>query len=212
MTFATPQQISLVAEVCQSFAIDNGAFIFWKNGKKPDWAKFYLWLKKWLHHPRLDFYVIPDVIEGTEEENDALIEACPWPAKGAPVWHTNESIARLVRLAKRFPRVCIGSSGQYDVKFKTAYIARVKEALGAILNEFGQPITKIHLLRGLNPEIFVHLPVSSGDSTNVGRNIGIDSRWKGTYQPKSKVVRARILVDRIEYYNSACRLEVEYDL
>lgn len=212
VTFAAPQQIRLVAETCQSFGIDNGAFIFWNNGEKPNWNKFYTWLRPWLYHPRLDFFVIPDVIEGTEEENDALIAACPYPEKGAPVWHTNESIERLVRLAHAFPRVCIGSSGEYDVNRKAAYLARVRKALRAICNAEGQPITKIHLLRGLNPEIFTQLPVASADSTNVGRNIGIDSRWKGTYQPKSKIVRTRILVDRIEFFNSACRLEMEYDL
>jgi hypothetical protein len=213
VAYATPQQIRLVAEVCRSFAIDNGAFIFWQNDREPDWPAFYTWLAHWIFHPRLDFVVIPDKIEGTEAENDALIEAWPYgKEKGAPVWHTNESPERLQRLAREFPRVCIGSSGEYDVKWKDKYLARVKEVLHPICNSQGFPTTKIHLLRGLNPAIFTKLPASSADSTNVGRNIGIDSRWKGTYQPKSKTVRTRILVDRIEHFNSACRLEMEYDL
>lgn len=213
VTYAAPQQIRLVAEVCRSFAIDNGAFIFWNNGiTQDDWGKFYAWLSAWLHHPRLDFFVIPDVIEGSEEENDALIAACPYKEKGAPVWHTNESPERLQRLAAQFARVCIGSSGEYDVSFRTRYIARIKEVLRPICNSQGFPTTKIHLLRALNPAIFTQLPASSADSTNVGRNIGMDSRWKGTFQPRSKVVRTRILVDRINHFNSACRLEVEYDL
>lgn len=213
VSYATAQQMNLVAEVTQSFAIDNGAFIFWKNKIVPNWVHFYTWLAHWIDHPRLDFVVIPDKIEGTEAENDALLAA--WPhgkIKGAPVWHTNESPERLVRLAREYPRVCIGSSGEYDVQLVGKYLARVKSVLARICNEHGFPITKIHLLRGLNPEIFTKLPASSADSTTVGRNIGIDSRWKGTYQPKSKVVRTRILVDRIEHFNSACRLPVEYDL
>lgn len=213
VTYATPQQIRLVAELCQSFAIDNGAFIFWKNGKLPNWEKFYAWLAEWIFHPRLDFVVIPDVIEGSEAENDALINSWKYSeSKGAPVWHTNESFERLQRLARSFPRVCIGSSGEYDASRVGAYIAHVRRALRTICNFQGYPITKIHLLRGLNPKIFTQLPASSADSTNVGRNIGLDSSWKGTYQPKSKTVRTRILVDRIEYFNSACRLEMEYDL
>lgn len=213
VTFATPQQIRLAAKVTQSFAIDNGAFIFWKNGKTPDWEKFYNWLKQWIFHPRLDFVVIPDVIEGSEEENDALIGQWIYgKEKGAPVWHTNESFERLQRLAKTFPRVCIGSSGEYDASKVSAYVKHVRSALSTICNSQGYPITKIHLLRGLNPKIFTQLPASSADSTNIARNIGIDSAWKGTYQPKSKVVRTRILVDRIEYFNSACRLQMEYDL
>ena len=59
----------------------------------------------------------------------------------------------------------------------------------------------------LNPVIFSKLPLSSADSTNVARNIGIDSAWKGTYQPKSKETRAVVLTERIESYNSAAALE-----
>jgi hypothetical protein len=208
VSWATAQQIRLVAEHSQSFAIDNGAFIFWKNGVKPDWPLFYWWLEEWLHHPRLDFVVIPDVIGGTEEQNDQLIAEWPHGAhKGAPVWHTNESLERLQRLARDFPRVCIGSSGEFDVSLRSKYLDHVGRAIRSICNYEGYPITKIHLLRGLNPAIFTQLPVSSADSTNVARNIGIDSAWKGTYQPRSKQVRARILVDRIEYHNSLCRFD-----
>lgn len=213
VSYAAPQQLLLAMHYCQSFGIDNGAFNFWKNGiTNFDWAKFYAWLRPLINHPRLDFFVIPDVIEGTEEENDTLIAACPFKKKGAPVWHTNESPERLQCLAKQFSRVCIGSSGEYDVSGKAKYIARIKEVLAPICDRSGYPITRIHLLRGLNPEIYTKLPAASADSTNVGRNIGIDSRWKGTYQPRSKRVRTRILVDRIEHYNSACRLIPEYDL
>ncbi|HGF0958712.1 TPA: class I SAM-dependent methyltransferase [Yersinia enterocolitica] len=67
----------------------------------------------------------------------------------------------------------------------------------------GQPITKLHGLRMLNPTIFTRLPLASADSTNVARNIGIDSAWKGTYSPQSKETRASILVERIESFNGA---------
>lgn len=213
VSYAAPQQIGLAAEISQSFGIDNGAFTFWKTGKKVDWAKFYEWLLPWAWHPRLDFFCIPDVIGGTERENDALIAACPFDkSRAAPVWHTNESTARLIYLAKNFPRVCIGSSGEYDVQRVAAYLVRMKKVLRAIVNEDGQPRCKIHLLRGLNPAIFTQLPASSADATTVGRNIGLDDRWKGTYQPMSKPTRAIILRERIEWYNSACRLSPEYDL
>lgn len=213
VSYAAPQQIALAAEISQSFGIDNGAFTFWKSGKKIDWSKFYEWLMQWAWHPRLDFFCIPDVIGGTEKENDALISACPFGKdRAAPVWHTNESLPRFRYLARNFSRVCIGSSGEYDVSLVEPYVARVKQALRVIVNENGQPLCKVHLLRGLNPKIFTRLPASSADSTTVGRNIGLDDRWKGTYQPMSKITRAIILRERIEYYQSACRLEPEYDL
>jgi hypothetical protein len=55
----------------------------------------------------------------------------------------------------------------------------------------------------LNPEIFRRLPLSSADSTNVARNIGIDGAWHGSYQPSNRASRAKILVERIEALNAA---------
>lgn len=207
ISYADQRQIGLAAEYCQSFALDNGAFSFWNAGKDVDWDGFYQWVEEWRCHPGFDFAVIPDVIDGTEEENDALLEAWPFPAhQGAAVWHVNESIDRLVMLAKKWPRVCIGSSGEYDVTKKEAFLQRAHEAFSQIVNANGQPICKVHGLRMLNPEIFSKLPLSSADSTNVARSIGMDNDWRGQYSPRSKETRASILVERIEAHNSAPRL------
>lgn len=59
--------------------------------------------------------VIPDVIDGDEDANNALLVS--WSLrglpKGAPVWHLHESLDRLQRLAAGYERVCFGSSGSY---------------------------------------------------------------------------------------------------
>lgn len=207
ISFAAPQQIALAAAVCQSFILDNGAFTFWRQGKEVDWAGFYRWAGQWVNHPGCDFVIPPDVIDGSEADNDALLADCPLsPHRLAPVWHINESIDRLRRLATSYARVCIGSSGEFDVTKPEAFLQRAHEAIGAICNAEGQPITRLHGLRCLNPELFRHLPLAGADSTMVARNIGLDSAWKGTYQPRSKVTRTAILVERIEHFNGACRL------
>jgi hypothetical protein len=54
----------------------------------------------------------------------------------------------------------------------------------------------------LAPDIFSRLPLASADSTNVARNVQLDSRWTGSYAPQSKRVRGLILVDRIESQNA----------
>lgn len=206
VSFAAPSQIGLAAEVCQSFALDNGAFSLWRAKKPTDWPAYYAWVDEWRRHPGFDFAVIPDVIEGSEEENDALAGEWPLPRHlGAPVWHTNESIERLQRLAGSWPRVCIGSSGEFDVAVVRKALPRLIEASWAVADHLGRPQCKLHGLRMLNPAIFRHVPLSSADSTNVARNIGLDSRWKGTYSPRKKELRAQILVDRIEQFNGACR-------
>lgn len=203
VSFAATQQMALAAEVTQSFALDNGAFTFWKQGAETRWVDYYAWVDVWRTHPGFDFAVVPDVIEGTEAENDQLASEWPFPKhQGAVVWHINESIDRLRRLASEWPRVCIGSSGEWDVSSPKKFLVRAIEAVAAICAKDGRPICKLHGLRMLNPNIFSQLPLSSADSTNVARNIGIDSAWKGTYRPKSKETRAHIMVERIESHNS----------
>lgn len=62
----------------------------------------------------------------------------------------------------------------------------------------------------LNADILRHIPLSSADSTNVARNIGIDKAWdKSAYAPASKETRAAVLVKRIEAYNSASALNYD---
>jgi len=207
VSFAATQQMALAADVAQSFALDNGAFTFWKQGVETRWFGYYDWVNVWRRHPGFDWAVIPDVIEGSEAENDALADKWPFPRhQGAVVWHVNESIDRLKRLASEWPRVCIGSSGEWDVSTPRRFLGRAYQAIGAICDGDNRPICKLHGLRMLNPAIFSKLPLSSADSTNVARNIGIDSAWKGTYQPKSKETRAVILTERIESFNSAGEL------
>ena len=89
--------------------LDNGAFPAWTKGKPVDWPGFVAWAKPYLEH-QTTWAVIPDVIDGTEEDNDCLIawlfnhDREVW-RKSAPVWHMHESIDRLKRLCAGFPRV-----------------------------------------------------------------------------------------------------------
>jgi hypothetical protein len=209
ISYARPEQIALAAAICQSFFVDNGAFSFWKQGLPTNWPGFYEFVVLWMNHPGFDFAVIPDVIEGSEEENDALLEEWPFGKFiGAPVWHINESIERFERLVEQYPRVCIGSSGEFDVKKPKAFLPRAREAIRAVCDQHGRPKAKIHGLRVLNPLIFTQLPLASGDSTNIAMNIIADRAWRGTYQPKSKRMRAAILRERIEDANSAGSIDV----
>jgi hypothetical protein len=57
----------------------------------------------------------------------------------------------------------------------------------------------------LDPAIFAHVPLASADSCNVARNVGLDSRWKGPYSPRSRAMRSLILMERIESHASSMR-------
>jgi hypothetical protein len=207
VSFAHPEQLGLAAAVAQSFAIDNGAFSAWRAGRPvTDWTPFYEWAAAAKRIPGCDFAVIPDVIDGTEADNDALLAEWPLPNWfGAPVWHMNEGLDRLERLATVFPRVCIGSSGEFAMVGTPTWWGQIARAMRVVCDDDGRPMCRLHGLRMLDPEVFKHLPFSSADSTNIGRNIGIDQAWRGTYTPPTKEARAAVMRSRIEAENAPAR-------
>lgn len=210
VSFARPDQIALVAEVCQSFCLDNGAFTIWKQGGTLDVEAYAEFVREWWHHPGFDFCFIPDSIEGDENEQERLI--AHWFTLGmldfhrcAPVWHMHERLARLQTLMAAYPRIALGSSGEYAEIGTERWWKRMDEAMAVVCDENGRPKVKLHGLRMLSPTVFSHLPLASADSTNVAQNIGIDQRWTGSYQPVTKTTRGLILAERIESHVSAAR-------
>ena len=203
VSFARPDQIELAAGICQTFALDNGAFSLWKRGAEVSWPDYYGWCERWLAHPACDWAVIPDVIDGTEEENDALLAEWPFGHRGVPVWHLNESPERLARLAAEWPRVALGSAAEWDVAVPTKCLERLYDTLPAICDAAGRPVVKLHGLRMLSQHIVSAVPLSSADSTNVALNIGLESRWAGSpYAPATKETREMVLRERIESVQS----------
>jgi len=211
VSFSSPGQLGVAANVCQSFAIDNGAFSAWRSGSPvTDWSDFYAWAGDAQLIPSCDFAVVPDVIDGGEADNDALLDEWPLPRWfGAPVWHMHESLERLERLASGWMRVCIGSSGEFAAVGTEQWWQRIGQAMRIVCDDDGRPMCKLHGLRMLDPVIFTRLPFASADSTNIGRNIGIDKKWRGTYTPPTKEARAAILRSRIEAQNSPARWTFE---
>lgn len=204
ISFARPDQIKIAAEVCQSFCLDNGAYSVWRRQSALDVCGYYSWVNRWIRHPGCDFAVIPDSIEGSEEENDDLLDRWPFERwHGCPVWHMHESLRRLRRLIRQWPRIAIGSSGSYANPGNEEWWDRMKSAMRVCCNGSGTPRTRLHGLRMLNPELFCHLPLASADSTNISRNVQLDRKWIGPYTPSSKLVRGLVLVDRIEAHNAA---------
>jgi hypothetical protein len=205
-SFAHPRQIEIAAEVCQSVVLDNGAFSAWKGKQKYDFAGYTAWAAKWLKHPAVEWCVIPDIIDGSEEDNDALVEH--WEPdlvqRSVPVFHMHESLKRLDNLC-RWPRVALGSSGEFAKLRTPSWWARMAEMMAVLCDKDGMPRTKLHGLRMLDPDVFSHLPLASADSCNVARNVGLDGRWVGPYIPRSKHVKALVMMDRIEAHASARR-------
>lgn len=168
VSHAKPDDVKVCHQIGQSVMLDNGAFSAWRAGKPVDWDKYYSWCDTWLAY-KTTWAVIPDVIDGGEDENDLLERGCPLPRQqAAPVWHLHESIQRLRRLCDDYPRVCFGSSGQYATIGTIAWHQRVAEAFDAICCN-GTPRAAIHMLRGMSL-VGSAYPFASVDSTDVARN------------------------------------------
>jgi hypothetical protein len=165
-------------------------------------------VERWQYHPAFDWCLIPDIVDGDEEENKRLVY--DWHSNGpvsvgVPVWHLNESLDYLLMLMDDFPRVALGSSGQYVNIGTQLWWNRMAEAMEILCFPDGRPKVKIHGLRQMDPAVFSVVPYSSVDSTNVARNIGLDCRWTGSYVPKRKETRAMLLRDNIEHHAASAR-------
>lgn len=209
VSYAAPDQLQICLDVCQSVALDNGAFSAWKSGKVIDWYDFFRWAQQYVRHPRVDWAIIPDQVDGDEEANLKLIARWhEWfhtdaMSFGVPVWHMHESDTKLKYLAHAYKRIAIGSSAEFSQVGSAKWHRRMHWAMRLICDENGQPKTKIHMLRGLDPTVFQMYPFASADSTNAARNCGMDSAWRGTYSPTTTGWRARVIMAKTEAFNSA---------
>jgi len=207
VSMADDRQIDTALEVCQSVVGDSGAFTIWKQGGILDVDEYIRWVRFWLGHPAFLWAVIADIIDGTEAENDQLIRL--WPFKkwqSVPVFHLHESDERLRRLCEQdYPLIALGSSGRYQNPGTDEWWDRMSSIMGIVNDEDGKPVQPVHGLRMLDPTIFSHVPLRSGDSCNIARNIGMDVKWGGPYAPKSRWVRAIVMINRIEKHACARR-------
>lgn len=210
ISFAHADQLGIAIDCCQSFAIDNGAFSAWKSGNPvEDWKPFLEWAEEISYLPHCDFIVIPDSIDGDLLEQTKLIGQFlqhfgnRGMQVGAPVFHLHEPLEHAAYLSRTWQRVCIGSSGEYAEIGNSKWWRRMNDVMNAMCDSRGRPNCKLHGLRMLDPEIFTMFPFASADSTNIGRNIGIDSKWKGTYLPPNKDAKALVMRQRIEAHPAA---------
>lgn len=195
VSFGRPEQIARVQEQSQSTMGDNGAWRYFnedkKAGREPserDWTPFYAWCERWLRP--CDWAVIPDVIGGGSQLQDALVREWPLGKQmGAPVWHMDEPIDRLLRLTDEWPRVCIGSTEEFFVVLSDAWIGQMDKAWNEIAKRHRR-LPWIHMLRGMQCS-GKRWPFGSVDSTDVAQNHnrpqntprGMADRWDAIQCP-----------------------------
>lgn len=167
------KQINKIAPLAKSLILDNGAFTFSRRGVTADdsfWSKYYSFVLAW--YSRIDWFIIPDVIGGSEEDNDELLSKVPraLSGKGVPVWHSDESLDRLARLSSKYDRVCIGLVPCH----KPASGNAATEILDGVFNFLyadNSYTVKIHGLAMLDGRVLGNYPFDSADSSFVATNV-----------------------------------------
>lgn len=167
VSFAEPRDLEDCLRIGQSVMLDNGAFSAFTRGKQMDFEGYYQWVDEHLQHPH--WAVVPDVIDGTVEQQRQLIEQWPFPRElSAPVWHLGLSLEWLVELATEWPRICLGSSGAYWQVGSPAWCERMDQAYEVLTRQFKR-LPWVHGMRMLG-QSGNRWPLASADSTNVARN------------------------------------------
>lgn len=167
VSFVAPGDIRRVHAIGQSVMLDNGAFSQWKRGTPTNWPAYYEWAEEWLSYPTT-WAVIPDHIDAGEEAQDALLREWPFGQKGAPVWHMDEPVERLLHLADDWPKICVGSTSVYATILSDSWRRRMDEAFDAIAQRH-HFLPWVHMLRGMQC-CGERWPFASVDSTDIARN------------------------------------------
>lgn len=167
ISHANPQQVETCHKIGQSVMLDNGAFTAWTQGRQTNWEKYYEWTDKWLDYATT-WAVIPDAIDCGAELQDQLIMQWPHGDRGAPVWHMDEPIDRLIRLTDEWPRVCMGSAGEYAKLLTPSWEKQMDAAWDAIAKHHKRT-PNVHMLRGMQMSR-LRWPFASVDSTDIARN------------------------------------------
>ena len=206
VSFAAPSQVkrcmALVGDD-QILLLDNGAFSHWRSGRgRIDRHAFWCWANAIQAACSNAVAVIPDVIDGSEQEN--LLEVswalkvglARFPERTMAIWHMNESLEQLKRLCLICNFVGFGSCGDYDVQRNTAtYLRRLRQAnaVACYTEHFYGRRPWLHLMRALG--LYHRFACfDSADSTNVARN---HWRYRDTHGDAAALFLANRITDRI---------------
>lgn len=167
VSFYNPQDAKVCMQIGQSIMWDNGAFSCFKNNSSLNFDKYYKWLEDKLGHPH--WCIIPDVIDGSVEEQKQLLKQFPYPNDlSAPVWHIALSEDYLFHLIDNYPKICFGSSGEYWNVNSEKWCSRIDYIFNLLSKKY-RYLPYIHMLRGLSLGGSKY-PFASADSVNVARN------------------------------------------
>lgn len=187
VSFAAPNDLKTCLRIGQSVMLDNGAFSHWRRGGELDVQAYYRWLEPILTPPH--WCVVPDKVDGTLEEQHAMLSTWPRQTFGydncAAVFHLHMPLSHLHFLCNAYPKVCLGSSGEYAEIGTDRWTRRMDEIFNFLWKR--QRMPWIHGLRMLGQHSGPW-PMASADSTNVAQNFKRDT---GCAECKAAPIDAR---------------------
>lgn len=194
VSHARRNDVARAHDIGQSVMLDNGAYTKFTRGRPTDWPDYYAWCDRWLAYPTT-WAVIPDEIAAGSQAQDALLKEWPHGQRGAPVWHMNEPVERLLRLVDGWQRVCVGSTDEFWKVLSPAWCRRMDEAWNALARRH-QRLPYIHMLRGMQCS-GREWPFASADSTDVAQShhdhqntaLKLADRWDRRQCPAKWTIR-----------------------
>lgn len=188
VSFAEPRDIDACLSIGQSVMFDNGAFSCFTRGAKLDEKAFYRWLEPILAPPH--FAVVPDAIGGDVEAQHRLMLTWPRETFGyqnaCAVWHLDKPFSHLHHLIFAFPKVALGSAGEFWEVGSDRWCRRMDQTFNEIERVHKQ-MPWIHGMRMLG-QASGPWPLASADSTNVAQNF---KRNTGAALPMADAIDAK---------------------
>ncbi len=176
VSFWRPDDVQVVDAISPAIMYDNGAFSEWmealRRGEdwfiREDWTPYFRWLEPRIHVDGR-WAVIPDAPGAPSQLNDALLGDWPFGDAGAPLWHMDGPIGRLLSLCDRYSRVCLGWTGVDKDKRVgcEAWFRRMDEVAAALGNTWPD----LHMMRGVL--VAREYPFTSADASS-----GAQNGWK----------------------------------
>lgn len=170
VSFAEPRDADWCLKHAQLIMWDNGAYsIYTRTGGKDrlDTDAYYDWLENKMFHPH--FAIVPDVIGGTEEENDQLSWNWPFnPKHSAIVYHFGESKDRLRRIIDEWPRFAIGGSVGENNPGTDSWKRELDSIWNVVEKSNAHPM--VHMMRAHSEASMGGWPFYSADSASWARH------------------------------------------
>lgn len=184
VSYWRPDDVEVVEEISVDIMYDSGAFSEWQDARRrgeewfirETWADYFDWLSPRLCAGR--WFVMPDAPGAPSQINDSLLRDIPADIApyGAPVWHMNTPVSRLLDLCSSHERVCIGWVGAFDERTGKPVAEEVDvgcEAYWRVIDEvdvaLGNDYPLIHQFRGILVAGMVDF-IATADATTLAQN------------------------------------------